>query len=114
MQIYTVLWDQEYKVCWPPEPGDLEVYPQWQLQKSRLYMSIQAPFWEIPVGFHEAQGEYKVSPSLCSLGAPQMCAKPDRFPSPPHMCKSCPGYLAHQEILVLWSTAESMEIVTAL
>lgn len=66
------------------------------------------------MGCHEAQGENKVSSSLCSVGAPQICAKPDRFPSPPDICKRWLESLAHQEILVLWSTAENMEIVTAL
>ena len=40
-------------------PGDLEVSPWQQLQKSGLQTSAQAPFWEVPASCSKAKGDSK-------------------------------------------------------
>lgn len=44
---------------WPLELGDLEVFPKQLSQRLGHQMSVQAPFWEIPVTCSEAEGEGK-------------------------------------------------------
>ena len=53
------MWDCKHKPHCPLEPVNLEVSPRKQLQKLRLQMCAQTPFWKIPVSFREAGEECK-------------------------------------------------------
>ena len=44
-----VVWDQECKLPWSPEPGDQEVTPRWQLEKLRHQTHLKGLFQEILV-----------------------------------------------------------------
>lgn len=47
---------------WPPELGDLEVLPVWQLQILVCQTSVQAPFWVALVTQSKSEGECKWHP----------------------------------------------------
>lgn len=70
MEIYKVLWDHKCKPHWPPEPGDLEVSPEWQLQKLGLQRNIHGFIWEILESRSNEEGQCTLaSTGLCSSGA---------------------------------------------
>lgn len=44
---------------WPPEPGDLQVFPRWQPQKLGFQFRVQASFQDIPANWSKAEGDNK-------------------------------------------------------
>lgn len=86
MWTYTVLWDCKCKLCWPPEPGNLEVSPGWQLQNWSPWW-VYKHFQGHTSKLYWSRGRVQRWHSSClhSLRTLQMglykCAKPEAFPS---------------------------------